>query len=151
MKRTPMRSRPRSTGPEHLVVEAALERSSYACEVNGCELRGNRGEGWSMQHRLPRGSGGTRHPGTNRLSNLLVVCGSATTPGGCHNLIEHELREQAKLVGWLLEHCACTRPFDCEHAPRHQPVLILRARWVLLDDAAAYIDVEAPAVEVPNA
>lgn len=140
-----------STGPDHLTVEAALERASYACEVNGCELRGQRGMGWSMQHRLPRGSGGTRHPGTNRLSNLLVVCGSATTPGGCHNLIEHELRAAAKVVGWLLEHCACERPFDCEHAPRHKPVLILRRRWVLLDDAANYIDVEAPGVEVPDA
>ena len=85
--RSPVR---RSTGPDQLTVEACLERAQYACEVNGCMLRGQRSEGWSLQHRLARGNGGTRNPRTNLPSNLLVVCGHGTA--GCHGLIENELR-----------------------------------------------------------
>lgn len=141
-------SRRRSTGPDHLTVEAALERASYSCEINGDELRGDRGVGWSVQHRRPRGKGSTRDPGSNRPSNILIVCGSGTT--GCHGLLENQLRAAAYEVGWLVHRCACYRPFDCEHSPAKTPVLILRNRWVLLDDASNYIDVEAPAVEVPD-
>jgi hypothetical protein len=142
-------SRRRSTGPAPHVVEACLERASYSCEINGDELRGSRGEGWSIQHRRSRGAGGTRHPRENGTSNLLVVCGSGTT--GCHGLIENALRAAAYQVGWLVRKCDCARPFDCEHSPGKKPVLILRGRWVLLDEAAHYIDVEAPAAEVPDA
>jgi hypothetical protein len=137
--RSPVR---RSTGPDHLTVEACLERAQYACEVNGCMLRGQRSEGWSLQHRLARGNGGTSNPRTNLPSNLLVVCGHGTA--GCHGLIENELRAASLPVGWRLEHCACSRPYDCEHAPRRIPVLILRERWVLLTDQATYVDTTAP-------
>jgi len=32
--------------------------------------------------------GGTSDPAANALSNLTLLCGSATTPGGCHALCE---------------------------------------------------------------
>lgn len=137
-------SRARYTGPPRDVVEACLERAQYSCEINGCEIRGNRGEGWSLQHRRPRGSGGTVHPRINSPANLLVTCGSGTT--GCHGLIENELRAAAYEVGWLVRRCDCSRPFDCEHSPRRTPALILRRRWVLLDELGDYEDTEAPAV-----
>lgn len=142
MKRTAMKSSYRYTGPPPAVVEACLERSQYQCEIDGCDLRGERGEGWSLQHRMPR-QGGSVHPRLNLPSNLLVVSGSGTT--GCHGLIENQLRAAAYEVGWLLRRCGCERPFDCEHSPRHTPVLVLRARWVLLDDRAEYVDVDPPA------
>ena len=43
-------------------------------------------EFYSLQHRRARGMGGSRRPDTNQPSNLVAVCGSATT--GCHGLIE---------------------------------------------------------------
>jgi hypothetical protein len=143
VKRSGLRSSYRYSGPPPEVVEACLERGQYACEINGCDLRGNRGEGWSLQHRRPRGKGGSVHPRLNTPANLLVVCGSGTT--GCHGLIENELRAAAYEVGWLNHWCTCDRSFDCEHSPRHTPVLILRGRWVLLDDIGHYEDVAAPA------
>jgi hypothetical protein len=129
-------SRRRQTGPDQLTVEACLERAAFACEINGCDLRGNRGEGWSTQHRLPRGRGGDRNPRINLPSNLLIVCGSGTT--GCHGLVEDQLRAASYEVGWLLHRCACALPFDCEHSPRKKPVLVLRSRWMLLNDDASY-------------
>src|SRR3954466_12904687 len=122
----------RSTGPDRLTVEACLERAQYAWEVNGCELRGVRGEGWSSNHRRSRGGGGTLDPRCNYPSNLQVVCGTGTT--GCHGLIENDLRAQAYVVGWLIKKCVCLDPWTCEHAPARTPMWLLRERWVLLDD-----------------
>jgi hypothetical protein len=136
-----MKSRYRDTGPAPDVVEAALERAQYSCEINGCRLDGERGRGWSLQHRMPRGRGGTRDPRINRLSNLLVVDGSGVT--GCHGLIEGELRAAAYEVGWLLHRCACWPP-GCFHDPTEQPVWLLRERWVLLTDDGRYVPCDAP-------
>jgi hypothetical protein len=135
----------RRTGPPQQVVEACLERASYACEINGCDLTGTRGEGWSLQHRRSRGSGGTLDARANLPSNLLVACGSGTT--GCHGLIENGLRGAAYEVGWLIRKCACVDPWRCEHSPRKRVALILRHRWVYLDDAATYIDAPTPPAE----
>ena len=131
--RSPVR---RSTGPDQLTVEACLERASYACEVNGCELRGQRGEGWSLNHRRSRGAGGTTDPRANYPSNLLVVCGDGVR--GCHGLLENQLRAQAYVVGWLIRKCACLDPWTCAHAPARTPLWLLRERWVLLDDEGRY-------------
>lgn len=137
-----MKTRYRYTGPLPEVVEACLERASYSCEINGCELRGNRGEGWSLQHRRSRGAGGSRDPRANLPSNLLVACGSGVT--GCHGLIENGLRGAAYEVGWLIRKCACSDPWSCEHSPRRRLALVLRTRWVYLTDAAGYIDAPPP-------
>lgn len=141
MKRTPLKSRHRATGPTPDVVEAALERAQHSCEINGCRLEGMRGHGWSLQHRMPRGRGGTRDPRINRLSNVLVVCGSGT--GGCHGLIENQLRAAAYEVRWLLHRCVCFS-VDCVHAPRRQQVWLLRERWVYLTDDGRYEDANPP-------
>jgi hypothetical protein len=144
VKRAEMKSRYRYTGPSADVVEACLERAAYACEINGCELRGDRGEGWSLQHRMPRGEGGTASPRINLPSNLLVACGSGTT--GCHGLIENQLRREAYVVGWLLRKCVCPEPFACEHSPRRKQTWILRDRWVYLTDGATYAPAPPPEV-----
>lgn len=142
MKRSPTKSRYRNTGPPVEVVEACLERAQFSCEINGCNLVGTRGHGWSLQHRLPRGRGGTRSLRINLPSNLLVVCGSGVQ--GCHGLIEHELRAAAYEVGWLLHHCDCPR-HSCEHSPRRRQVWILRESWQYLTDDGRYEDAPPPA------
>jgi len=69
----------RKTGPNNMTVEAILERAGYSCEACGNQVGDRRGEDWSVQHRRPRGMGGTRWQGINKPSNLMILCGSATT------------------------------------------------------------------------
>lgn len=54
---------------------------------------------FSRHHRDPRGMGGSKLRHT--LANVVLLCGSATTPGGCHHEVE-SYREQAELDGWLV-------------------------------------------------
>lgn len=85
---------PRATGPTKKMREAVLVRDEYTCQRCGVDIR-NRP--YSLQHLLPRGRGGK-----NTMRNLVTVCGSATTPGMCHDFIEHQRRRQATWEGWLV-------------------------------------------------
>ncbi len=135
MKRTTMKPReirrtiawasghpPKKTGPPRDVVDAVLERAQYSCEVCGVGLGDRRGVDYSIHHRRPRQMGGTRWVGCNLPSNLLVVCGSATTPGGCHATIESH-RAGAMAAGWLVL---------SRTDPATVAVLITRDRWTYL-------------------
>ncbi len=84
----------RDTGPSKKVRDAVLGRDRYRCQRCGHRLVGN---AYSLQHRLPRG-----RLGKNTAANLVAVCGSATTPGMCHDWMEHVDRPQATLDGWLV-------------------------------------------------
>ena len=75
----------RRTGPDAKTCEALADRAGHCCEVCGVPIRGYN---FSRQHRRARGMGGSRRPDTNALTNLLLVCGSATSPDGCHYRIE---------------------------------------------------------------
>lgn len=99
LKRTLLSRRYKATGPTPDVVEAALERAQYSCELQGCEVGDRRGVDWSIHHRLPRRMGGTKRPEVNQPSALIVVCGSGTT--GCHGWIEAR-RAEAYDMGLLL-------------------------------------------------
>ena len=55
---------------------------------------------FSRHHRDPRGMGGSRGD-PHALVNLVLLCGSATSRGGCHFEVESQ-REQAKRDGWLV-------------------------------------------------
>ncbi len=55
----------------------------------------------SIHHRLPRRMGGTRDPRSNDLRNLVRLCGSATSEGGCHGDVESN-RAKAIDDGWLI-------------------------------------------------
>jgi hypothetical protein len=116
----------RRTGPTSAVVDAILERAQYSCEICGIGLGPVRGVDWSAHHRRARGMGGTRWPGSNMTSNLLVVCGSGTT--GCHGVIESH-RAGAVAGGWLIL---------ARQNPLEVAVLICRDRWRYLGDDAAY-------------
>lgn len=93
------RKRPRDTGPSREVVDLVLERDQHSCVLCGVNLHGQRGRDWSIQHRDPRGMGGTRRPEVNRPSSLVALCGSGTT--GCHGWAEVRRRE-AEALGLLL-------------------------------------------------
>lgn len=86
IKRRPMRSRYRSTGPTPEVVGIVARRDEASCAYCGSEILGERGWDWSVQHRLRRGGGSTVREFVNLPGNLVLLCGSATTR--CHGLVE---------------------------------------------------------------
>lgn len=130
LTRNPIRRTRRNTGPTSDVVDAILERAGHSCEACGSPIGDRRGVDWSVQHRRPRAMGGTRWAGINLPSNLMILCGSATTPGSCHEFAETR-RSAAVAAGWLvLSH----------EDPATVPVLITRNRWCYLGDDAGYHD-----------
>ena len=74
---------------------------------------------------------GSRQPDVNAVSSLLLVCGTATTPDGCHQLIESQ-RALAYTNGWLVR-----RPTD----PATVPVLIHPGVRVYLTADGRYTEV----------
>lgn len=70
-----------------------------------------------IQHRWPRGRGGG-----NRLSNLILMCGSGTT--GCHGWAETQERRIATDQGWFVK---------TGEDPAAKPVFT-RYGWIMLDD-----------------
>lgn len=124
----------RDTGPSQVTVLQVLRRDGYACVRCGADATSPRGEAWSIQHRRPRGMGGTRRLDTNGPANLLTVCGSGTT--GCHGHMESH-RTDALANGWLLWQT---------QDPVAEPVLVAHSsRWVWLTEAGTYSS-EPPAV-----
>ena len=120
--------RRRVTGPDHHTRFLVTARASSCCEVCGISVVRDI---CSYHHRVPRGMGGTRSPWINLPSNILLVCGSATSMGGCHESIESH-RERAYANGWLVRRGA--------FLPAEVPVLTYYAGRVLLDDHGAYVD-----------
>lgn len=98
-----------------------LERDQNTCQRCGVNLLYKLA---SVQHRRPRGAGGSALVDTP--SNLVLVCGSATTPDSCHNWMEHEDRATANDQGWLIAKLSQTHPSNV-------PLLTIHG-WVLLTD-----------------
>lgn len=91
----PGRSRnqhPRDTGPDATTRAAVYAREGMQCAACGVAL----GDGaWkSIQHRVRRQVGG------NGLPNLVLLCGSATSPG-CHRKAEDRIDEMHAAGFWL--------------------------------------------------
>lgn len=129
MRRTSMHCRTSKTGPTAAVVDLVLERDGHACVRCGKPATGARGRDWSVQHRIPRGMGGTRRADLNEPQNLLILCGSGTT--GCHGDVER-YRADSYVHGWL-----CHRSDD----PAAVVVLVAGGRrWVYLTAAGEYVD-----------
>lgn len=95
-------ARPADTGPTPVTVALVCERDRGCCVRCGLRLRGERGLDWSVQHRRARGSGGTRRPDTNQAHNLILLCGSATSPGGCHLWVESHRTDADRERGWAI-------------------------------------------------
>lgn len=97
---TPQRPR-RNTGPSVVTRNAVIERAAGVCERCGQAIRGD----YSIHHRKPRGMGGTNDPAANSPANLVLLCGSATTPGGCHTAVER-FRQSAITTGFVVARTA---------------------------------------------
>lgn len=94
------------------------------------------GQWFSRQHRIPRGAGGSAL--VNRASNIVTLCGSATSPGGCHHWAEHEHRTDAEVLGYLLP------KLNPDIDPATEPIFIHSDGWVLLDDIGGVTPCAAP-------
>ena len=112
--------RPRDTGPTAAVRALVKERAGAACERCGKTITGSH----SIHHRKPRGMGGTQDPAANSPSNLVLLCGSATTPDGCHTAVER-FRQAAINTGFIV-----TRTAD----PETVPIKLVSGWWFLRPD-----------------
>lgn len=87
---------------------------------------------YSLQHRRPRGMGGSKDPALGSPANGLLVCGTGTTL--CHGFIEQH-REAATARGFLIPRLGDISEF---------PVIDFSERIWLLDDAGNADLVSAP-------
>jgi 5-methylcytosine-specific restriction protein A len=91
--------------------------------------------GYSRQHRRSHGMGGRAGAELHTAANVVVLCGSATTPGGCHNRAENAARAQCEREGFVIKGEA-QRPEDV-------PILLHGAVWVL-PSADGWVPAQAP-------
>lgn len=92
------RSRGRAPMPTWLA-DFVLERAGYRCDRCARHIDEI---GFSRQHRRAHGMGGRAGAQLHTPGNVVVLCGSATTPGGCHNLAENVARAQCEQEGWVI-------------------------------------------------
>ncbi|MBB4931816.1 hypothetical protein F4561_002636 [Lipingzhangella halophila] len=111
----------RRTGPTPTVRALVSDRDGGQCARCGLLITRE----WSLHHRVPRGSGGSKRPEINSPANLLLLCGSATSPEGCHLAVESHRRD-AQRTGYLITKLANLDPADV-------PLLYHGAAWVRLD------------------
>jgi 5-methylcytosine-specific restriction endonuclease McrA len=76
---------------------AVVKRDGWSCQRCGRSIWGIR---YGLQHRRPRGMGGSKLLHT--MANLVVLCGWSVDPGTCTALVEVEDREGATREGWLV-------------------------------------------------
>lgn len=137
-RRTPLRTSRekrtgrRDTGPDRTTRDLVLERDDYTCACCGRSVLYGP---YSLQHRVARGMGGTSDPAINRPSNLITLCGSATSPGGCHLAAEQRDGALLGLGFWL------RRGDD----PAARPVAHAVHGWVFLDDEGGVRHVDSAA------
>ena len=117
-----------------------FDRDGSACFLCRRSLRWeDRGFGWSMHHRKPRGSGGTKGAAAAAIAspaNALTLCGSGTT--GCHGWAEH-FRARAIEIGVLISRNAVGPEF----APTAVRVQRNDGTWWLLTDGGRAVEVES--------
>lgn len=100
-----------------------IERSEYSCDRCGRNLIGQR---YSAQHRLARGMGGRRGGYLHTAANLVILCGSATSAGGCHQFVESAERGQGVREGFVI--------LGSVVAPEAVPILRHGREWVVPGD-----------------
>jgi len=110
----------RDTGPAADVRRLVIARANGCCERCGKTVTGQ----YSIHHRKPRGMGGTKDPAINSPANLLLLCGSATSPDGCHTAVER-FRASAVTTGFVVAQSA---------DPEAVPVKMRNGWWLLRSD-----------------
>ncbi|UOR02019.1 hypothetical protein MUN77_01415 [Leucobacter allii] len=93
------------------VVDAVFERDKGRCAKCGRQWHrhSKRGElgGWDMQHRMARGSGGSKNnPAVGDVSNAIIVCRL------CHLEIEGRWRTDAWFFGFAISRIGIRNPWD---------------------------------------
>lgn len=73
--------------------DLCLQRAGFRCEK--CHGSLEQWFGYSLQHRIARGMGGSKDERLSGPANLIVLCGSGTT--GCHGLVESQRRLSIEL------------------------------------------------------
>ncbi len=116
--------------PPRAATEAAWLRDGGRCV--GCGVLITDGMWWSMQHRI------RRHAGGHQPSNLILLCGSATSRG-CHRLAENRDADARRRGLWLPANTI--PPVD----PATVPVWYASDEaWFLLDDDGGRARCPAP-------
>ncbi|HEY2087668.1 MAG TPA: hypothetical protein VGH54_16830 [Mycobacterium sp.] len=112
----------RSVVPKKLR-EMVVARAEYSCDRCARQLIG---QVYSLQHRRARGAGG--RAGAHTPANLIVLCGTANTPGSCHNFAENtgEGRAEAYALGFAIRGEA--------RAPEDVPIFRHLREWVIPGD-----------------
>jgi 5-methylcytosine-specific restriction enzyme A len=116
-------ARPKDTGPDRGTRELVYERDDYSCAWCGITILNRQ---YSLQHRRSRGDGGSSDPRINAPSNLITLCGSATSPGGCHLKCKQQYTE-AEALGFVVSLNSAADPADV-------PVLHAMYGLVFLND-----------------
>jgi hypothetical protein len=96
--RGPVKRRLESSEIPKAIRAAVLERDGYSCVRCGRYLVD--GIRYGLQHRRPRGAGGSRLLHT--MANLVTLCGWVGDAGTCTDEVEERARDRAAAEGWLL-------------------------------------------------
>jgi hypothetical protein len=126
-------------GPSARVRRLVFARAFGFCEGCGTSVIGRP---YSIAPRLEQGADGTSRPEADAVWNLVLLCGSAASPGGCSLLCEQRDPDMHDRGMWL-------RP---EESPRRVPLSLFNAEgpriraW--LNDEGTY-DLAADSSEHP--
>lgn len=88
---------PNSSRIPSSIRSAVVKRDGWSCQRCGRSIWGIR---YGLQHRRPRGMGGSKLLHT--MANLVVLCGWSIDPGTCTAWVEVEDRLGAAGAGWLV-------------------------------------------------
>jgi hypothetical protein len=106
----------------------ALDRATDVCGVLRCDRCGRAigydSQGYSLQHRKARGAGGSGADINADWQNFVVLCGSSTTPNGCHDDVEHQRRKLGEDTGFVIGRNNIILPSDV-------PILRHWREWVI--------------------
>jgi hypothetical protein len=130
-QQVPVSAKPKRTGFPFVVRQTILDRDNDRCQRCWVHVAAS-SVGYSLQHRIARGMGGTDDPAINRAGNGIVLCGSGTT--GCHGWVEAHPVEAAR-AGWSVESWA-----DPTSVPVKTP-----NGWLMLNDRGYSWPVPEPA------
>lgn len=127
LRRAPIRTTYRSTGPSEATVELVAGRDFSRCAACAGLISGRRGIDWSVGHRLPRKRGGTTRAWVNLPGNLILLHGDGVHL--CHGDIERD-RARWTAAGFLVRE-GIVLPADTpiEHAVHGRVLLDDEGGW----------------------
>lgn len=119
----PRRAKPgRAPMPEALA-KMVLVRADWCCDWCAAPIIGRP---FSRQHRRAHGMGGRQGGELHTPANVIVLCGSATSPG-CHNRAENDQRAEAYRYNFAIRGEA--------RKPEETPIYRHLSHWVIPGDA----------------